>query len=62
MNDLDFTNVAKIQKPMLRVRKPRGSDIKWSNPCGDQLHTSLVSLKAPMLKIPLVIIKNMNHI
>jgi hypothetical protein len=36
MNDLDLTNVPKIQKPMLRIRKPKGSDIEWSNPCGDQ--------------------------
>ncbi len=36
MIDLDPTSVPKIQKPKLRVKKPRESDIKWSNPCGDQ--------------------------
>jgi hypothetical protein len=37
MNDLDFTDVPKIQEPMSRVRKPRRSDIKWSNPYGNQV-------------------------
>jgi hypothetical protein len=36
MNDLDPTNAPKIQKLELGVRKPRRSDIKWSNPYGDQ--------------------------
>ncbi len=27
----------KIQKPQLEVKKLRRSDIKWSNPCGDQI-------------------------
>jgi hypothetical protein len=36
MNDLDRTSVPKLQKPKLRIKKPRRSDIKWSNPCGDQ--------------------------
>jgi hypothetical protein len=33
---MDPTSTPKIQKPELKVRKPRGSDIKWSNPYGDQ--------------------------
>jgi hypothetical protein len=37
MNDLDPTNSFKIRKPELRIRKPRRSDIKRSNPCGDQI-------------------------
>jgi hypothetical protein len=36
MNDLDPTNVFKIWKPELGIRKSGGNDIKWSNPCGDQ--------------------------
>jgi hypothetical protein len=28
--------VSKIQKPKLGVKNPRGSDIEWSNPYGDQ--------------------------
>jgi hypothetical protein len=36
MNDLDPNNAPKIRKPESKVRKPRGNDIKWSNPCGDQ--------------------------
>ncbi len=35
-NDLDPTNVPKIQKPKL-VRKLGRNDIKWSNPYGDQV-------------------------
>jgi hypothetical protein len=35
MNDLDPTGVPKIQKLRLGVRKLEGSDIEWSNPCGD---------------------------
>ncbi len=33
---MDFINVPKIQKFKLGVRKPWGSDIKWSNIWGDQ--------------------------
>jgi hypothetical protein len=29
-------NAPKIQKLELKIRKPQGSDIKWSNPLGDQ--------------------------
>jgi hypothetical protein len=29
-------NTLKIRKPKLGIRKPRGSDIKWSNLLGDQ--------------------------
>ncbi len=36
MNDLDPTDVPKIQKPDVRVRKPRKNDIHWFNPCGNQ--------------------------
>jgi len=36
MNDLDPTNAPKIQKSKLGVRKPKGIDIKWSNPYGNQ--------------------------
>jgi hypothetical protein len=34
-NDLDPINVSKI-KPKLGVKTSRESDIKWSNPYGDQ--------------------------
>jgi hypothetical protein len=47
MNDLDYTNVPKIQKPMLRVRKPKGSDIEWSNPCGDKATHFVGFIKSP---------------
>jgi hypothetical protein len=30
------TKTFKIQRPDLGVRKPRGSDINWSNICGDK--------------------------
>jgi hypothetical protein len=36
MNDLDPTDVPKIQKLELRIRKPKRNDTKWFNPCGDQ--------------------------
>jgi len=36
-NDLDPTSVPKIQKPKLGVKKLRSSDIKWSNPYGNQV-------------------------
>jgi hypothetical protein len=36
-NDLDPIGVPKIQKPKLGVRKLGGSDIKWSNPLGNQV-------------------------
>jgi len=35
-NDEDPINGPKIQKPKLGIRKPKGSDIKWSNLSGDQ--------------------------
>jgi hypothetical protein len=42
MNDLDPINAFKIQKQELKIRKPRvkkirGSDIMWSNLCGNQV-------------------------
>jgi hypothetical protein len=36
-NGLDPTGVPKVQKPKSRVRKLRGSDLKWSNPYGNQV-------------------------
>jgi hypothetical protein len=36
MNDVDPTSVPKIRKLELEVKKLRGSDIKWSNPSGNQ--------------------------
>ncbi len=36
MNDPNPTNVPKIQKLELEVRKLGGNDINWSNRCGDQ--------------------------
>ncbi len=36
MNDLNPIDVPKIQKPKLRIRKPRRNYIKWYNPYGDQ--------------------------
>jgi hypothetical protein len=36
MNDLNPTNVPKIRKHKSRVKKPKGSDIKWSNLYGNQ--------------------------
>jgi hypothetical protein len=36
MNDLDPTNVPKIQKSKLGVRKLKWIDKKWSNPCENQ--------------------------
>jgi hypothetical protein len=35
-NDENPINGPKIQKPKSGIRKPRGSDIKWSNLLGDQ--------------------------
>jgi hypothetical protein len=35
MNDLNPIGALKIQKPEFGVRKPKGSDILWSNPYGD---------------------------
>jgi hypothetical protein len=62
MNDLDPIGALKIQKPKFGVRKPKGNDIKQSNPLETKPHISLVALKAPMLKIPIAIVKNKNHI
>jgi hypothetical protein len=50
-NDLDPTSAPKIQKFKLKVKKPRGNDIKWSNPYEDQ------TMKALMLQTFPVIIK-----
>jgi hypothetical protein len=36
MSDLDPTDVPKIQKPKLKVRKLGKNDIKWFNLCGYQ--------------------------
>jgi hypothetical protein len=33
---VDPTNATKIQKPKSRIRKLGGTDIEWSNPCGNQ--------------------------
>jgi hypothetical protein len=35
-NDLNPIDAPKIRKLKSRVRKPKRSDIKWSNPCVDQ--------------------------
>jgi hypothetical protein len=50
MNDLNLIVVPKIQKPMLRIRKPRGSDIEWSNPCGDQATHFVGYIESPIVE------------
>jgi hypothetical protein len=49
---LDPTNAPKIQKPESKIKKPRGSDIKWSNPCGNQITHFTNYTKSPNAKNP----------
>jgi len=50
MNDLDPTNVPKIWKPKLGIRKLGGNDIKWSNPCGNQTTHFVGYIESPNVK------------
>jgi hypothetical protein len=43
---VDPIDAPKIQKPKFIIRKPRGSDIEWSNLVETKLNTSLAALKA----------------
>jgi hypothetical protein len=57
MIDLDPTNVPKIWKLEVGVKKLRGSDIEWSNPYGDQATHFVSALKTLLLKILVPIVK-----
>jgi hypothetical protein len=46
-NGFNPTSVPKVWKPKSRVRKLRGSDLKWSNPCGDQTSHFVGYTKSP---------------
>jgi hypothetical protein len=50
MNDLNPIGAPKIQKPTLRVRKPKGSDIEWFNPYGNQTTHFVGYIKRPNVK------------
>jgi endonuclease YncB( thermonuclease family) len=50
MNDMEPINVPKIQKSKLGVRKPKGIDIKWSNPCGNQATHFVGYIESPNTK------------
>jgi len=41
----------------LEVKKPKGNDIKWSNPYGDQATHFTSYTKTPNVKIPTTIVK-----
>jgi hypothetical protein len=62
MNHLDLVSALKIQKLELKIRKPkvkktRGSDIEWFNPCGDQVTHFTNYTGNPNTKTFIVIIK-----
>jgi hypothetical protein len=46
-NYLDLTSAPEIQKLKLGVKKPRGNDIKWSNPYGDQATHFVGRIESP---------------
>jgi len=47
----------KIGKLNLGVKKCKGIDIDWSNPCGDQATHFIGYIENPMFQIPLIIVK-----